>query len=133
MSDILSHPCIFCGYSGRDYWQAGSHASACPWHEIGGEEKRAHFLRHELTRLTARVAELEAEIRQIVEAVEPPLNENGVWCGSTVEAVRATTERAESAERERDELRRENERLREALDNAVAVQLKLAAKECGNG
>jgi len=36
----LSAPCRFCGYSGPDYYRAGTHAADCPWREIGGLDER---------------------------------------------------------------------------------------------
>lgn len=29
-------PCVFCGYNGRGFFQAGTHHEDCPWHNIGG-------------------------------------------------------------------------------------------------
>lgn len=33
-------PCPFCGYSGPNFFQAGTHAADCPWHNIGGLSER---------------------------------------------------------------------------------------------
>lgn len=42
---ILSAPCIFCHYNGPKYWQAGTHAKNCPFHNIGGADCRYKALR----------------------------------------------------------------------------------------
>jgi hypothetical protein len=42
---ILFAPCWWCGYDGRNYWQAGTHASDCPWANVGGAVERAELLR----------------------------------------------------------------------------------------
>jgi hypothetical protein len=38
--DVLQAPCVFCGYKGDGYWQAGTHDLSCPWRGIGGEQAR---------------------------------------------------------------------------------------------
>jgi len=41
MSDVrLEAPCVWCGYSGENYWQAGTHEKVCPVYSIGGQEAR---------------------------------------------------------------------------------------------
>lgn len=41
---LLEAPCKWCGYSGANYWQHGSHPKKCPWHEIGGGDMRRLLL-----------------------------------------------------------------------------------------
>lgn len=38
--DILSAPCLWCGYKGDGYWQEGNHAEPCPWRHLGGLGER---------------------------------------------------------------------------------------------
>ena len=43
--DRISHnlfdaPCVFCGYNGPNYYQAGTHDKKCPWHRVGGYDER---------------------------------------------------------------------------------------------
>jgi hypothetical protein len=38
--DLHAAPCIFCGYNGPNYFQAGTHAMSCPWREVGGATAR---------------------------------------------------------------------------------------------
>ena len=33
---VLAPPCVFCGYDGEGYWEAGTHSKTCPWFEVGG-------------------------------------------------------------------------------------------------
>jgi len=40
MHNLLNAPCLFCGYSGEGYYQAGTHAKDCPWHSVGGDSER---------------------------------------------------------------------------------------------
>lgn len=40
MHNLLNAPCIFCGYNGEGYYQAGTHSANCPWYNIGGDSKR---------------------------------------------------------------------------------------------
>jgi hypothetical protein len=40
MNSILDKPCCFCGYAGKGYFEAGTHAPQCPWFEIAGELTR---------------------------------------------------------------------------------------------
>lgn len=40
MSNLFNAPCIFCGYSGEGYWQAGTHNKDCPCHKVGGRLER---------------------------------------------------------------------------------------------
>lgn len=40
----LQAPCIWCGYNGNGYWQKGTHAATCPWHQVGGSEERYQSL-----------------------------------------------------------------------------------------
>jgi len=42
---LLDAPCVFCGYNGPGYWQAGTHKPECPWHGVGGYDERAVMLR----------------------------------------------------------------------------------------
>lgn len=37
---LLDAPCVFCGYNGAGYWQAGTHAPGCRWRNVGGYEDR---------------------------------------------------------------------------------------------
>ena len=75
----LEAPCVFCGYNGTDYWQAGTHNADCPIGEIGGRSDREAGLRFItegapiVARLAARVAELEGEnakLRACVKAAD---------------------------------------------------------------
>ena len=40
----LEAPCRWCGYNSEDYWQSGTHSDDCPWHRIGGSDKREAVL-----------------------------------------------------------------------------------------
>jgi len=40
MHNLLNAPCLFCGYSGAGYYQAGTHTNDCPWHNVGGDSER---------------------------------------------------------------------------------------------
>jgi hypothetical protein len=40
MHNLLDAPCMFCGYSGAGYYQAGTHAKDCPWYNVGGDSER---------------------------------------------------------------------------------------------
>ena len=46
--DVLAPSCVFCGYSGEGYWQAGTHDEKCPWFGIGGADERLKILRDAL-------------------------------------------------------------------------------------
>ena len=37
---MLRAPCVYCGYAGAGYWQAGTHWNDCPWKTVAGEEAR---------------------------------------------------------------------------------------------
>lgn len=76
---LTDAPCIFCGYSGPEYYQRGSHAEDCPWHSIGGGYERvaaisdvARGMFVELRRLRAELARLKplAEAAQWVPVTE---------------------------------------------------------------
>lgn len=41
---LFEAPCLWCGYSGIGYWQAGTHAKGCPWHQLGGHAERRFAL-----------------------------------------------------------------------------------------
>lgn len=41
---LIQAPCPFCGYNGPEYWQKGTHASACPYYVAGGREERIDML-----------------------------------------------------------------------------------------
>jgi len=41
---LLDSPCLWCGYNGAGYWQQGTHAENCPWHEVGGTTERIDVL-----------------------------------------------------------------------------------------
>lgn len=55
--DLLSAPCLFCGYNGAGYWQAGMHAEECPWHVIAGSYERAYCFRDEVVGIWDQLAE----------------------------------------------------------------------------
>ena len=40
-------PCLWCGYNGEGYYQAGTHGQSCPWHTIGGCDERLDRLARE--------------------------------------------------------------------------------------
>lgn len=42
---LLGAPCVFCDYSGESYYQAGSHGALCPWHYVGGLDRRRELAR----------------------------------------------------------------------------------------
>ncbi len=46
MNKILNPPCCFCGYTGRDYWLRKTHASSCPWYDVGNEAKREAMMKN---------------------------------------------------------------------------------------
>ena len=73
----------------------------------------------ELTRLTARVAELEASLAESRAQVAATHMQNADEEAALISRFHREMKRAESAERERDEARRENERLRERLGIAI--------------
>jgi len=54
---LLEAPCIFCGYNGPGYWQAGTHTLDCPWHGIGCLSERAAMLRPVIKLLFSQVSE----------------------------------------------------------------------------
>lgn len=41
---LFESPCPFCGYDGENYWQKGTHASACPYYVAAGLEDRVEVL-----------------------------------------------------------------------------------------
>lgn len=41
---LLKAPCIFCGYNGKEFYQSGTHASACPYYSIGGYNERKEMI-----------------------------------------------------------------------------------------
>ena len=46
MNELVEYaPCVFCGYNGAGFYQAGTHAEACPWYTVGGGEERSVMLR----------------------------------------------------------------------------------------
>ena len=53
---LLDAPCIFCGYNGPGYWQAGTHSLECPWHGIGGFDERKSMLRPVIRLLFSQVS-----------------------------------------------------------------------------
>jgi len=44
LNDLLSAPCMCCGYNGQGYWQRGTHKEDCPFNTIGGEADRKYFV-----------------------------------------------------------------------------------------
>lgn len=46
-SGLLDAPCLWCGYSGRGYYQAGTHDKSCIWHTVGGRNERLDRLASE--------------------------------------------------------------------------------------
>ncbi len=61
---ILDAPCVFCGYNGPGYWQTGTHAKDCPWHDIGSIAYREE----EIQNLKAIVTAIRASERSRVIA-----------------------------------------------------------------
>ena len=49
--NLVEAPCVFCGYNGPNYWQAGSHDKNCPWHDVGGGYERMDLLREVVGKL----------------------------------------------------------------------------------
>jgi len=46
MNELVEYaPCVFCGYNGAGFYQAGTHAEDCPWYTVGGGEERSVMLR----------------------------------------------------------------------------------------
>ena len=46
MNELVEYaPCVFCGYNGAGFYQAGTHAKDCPWYTVGGGEERSVMLR----------------------------------------------------------------------------------------
>ncbi len=44
---LLAAPCLWCGYNGEGYYQAGTHGQSCPWNTIGGCDERLDRLARE--------------------------------------------------------------------------------------
>ena len=44
---LLEAPCLWCGYNGEGYYQAGTHGQSCPWNTIGGCDERLDRLARE--------------------------------------------------------------------------------------
>jgi len=44
---LLAAPCLWCGYNGEGYYQAGTHGKSCPWNTIGGCDERLDRLARE--------------------------------------------------------------------------------------
>ena len=44
---LLAAPCLWCGYNGEGYYQAGTHGQLCPWNTIGGCDERLDRLARE--------------------------------------------------------------------------------------
>lgn len=62
---FVAAPCIFCGYNGAGYSQAGTHPEGCPWHTVGGVTERlavvAEIVIGHLQAAEARAASAERE------------------------------------------------------------------------
>ena len=41
---LLYKPCLYCGYNGDNYWDAGSHDAECPFCRMTGFKKRRDAL-----------------------------------------------------------------------------------------
>ena len=67
MHNLLNAPCIFCGYNGEGYYQAGTHSANCPWYNIGGDSKRYGKLPSLITAL-------------FKESQKTPTNKQSVQC-----------------------------------------------------
>ena len=46
-NSLFDAPCLWCGYNGSGYYQAGTHDSSCIWHDVGGERERIDRLAQE--------------------------------------------------------------------------------------
>ena len=62
----LNAPCMFCGYNGPLYWQAGSHEHDCPFLKVGGGLERQEILP---TIISQQYQEIKL-MRQIIESRE---------------------------------------------------------------
>ena len=90
MKDVLEAPCIFCGYNGEGYWQAGRHDKRCPWFVIGGFGERELEIRRTLESVFVQrriVRETLANVaasgglgeKYIVQKVEGPTDPNAQY------------------------------------------------------
>lgn len=57
VKELLSAPCLFCGYNGEGYWQSSTHTEECPWHHVAGSYERAHMFRDEVVGIWDQLAE----------------------------------------------------------------------------
>lgn len=62
MTKLLSAPCVFCGYTGVDYWQSETHSPDCPWYDVAGKEARKEAIRGIIDRI---VYQLQADWKTI--------------------------------------------------------------------
>lgn len=46
-NSLLDAPCLWCGYNGSGYYQAGTHDQSCIWRDVGGERERIDRLAQE--------------------------------------------------------------------------------------
>lgn len=71
---MLDAPCVWCAYDGVGYWQEGTHAESCPWHNVGGLAERlalvADAVAARLKTLAREREERELEAQQFRKAVD---------------------------------------------------------------
>jgi len=89
--NLLEAPCVFCGYNGPRYWQAGTHAEDCPWRVIGGIARREQKLRGVIEDLDKTVKAFSKEMRPLSTLTDldlPPINrtEANLWKAKYFEA-----------------------------------------------
>lgn len=79
LSGLLGSPCIWCGYNGASYWQAGSHEQSCPWHDIASSQSRLEVLTHGPGMATDRAAEIRRHWERIAapSPEQPPVTDRG--------------------------------------------------------
>lgn len=62
-------PCIFCGFNGGGYWQAGTHSPKCPWYKIGGAAEREEKFSGAIKKMFHDYAALEQRCKELAQQV----------------------------------------------------------------
>ena len=80
-TDLLTAPCLWCGYNGPRYWQIGSHSSDCPYFPVGAREAREELLPTILSTLFAQVRRDKAGLVTVTEALREAVEGYGeMYC-----------------------------------------------------
>lgn len=90
----LAAPCIWCGYKGPNYWQAGTHEVICPCFNISGIDERQKMLLSRSETLRTLRAERDRVLRERDEAAEETARVDEIMA----KAMRDMRLRAEAAE-----------------------------------